>query len=200
MAVSQTGAGYARTTANATTIRLSHVFARILWRAARRANPALAARGLRKTRAIRAVRLIGPISMKYLLDTNTCIRYLNGLSPEVFKGLDHTPETDVCVCSVVKFEPRYGALRSDFVEKTLAQQDKFLSRYLSLLFDDSAQAAASKIRADLTKAGTPIGPYDLLIAAIALTNDLILVTHNTREFNRVTGLKIEDWEKHESSS
>ena len=138
--------------------------------------------------------------MKYLLDTNTCIRYLNGLSPEVFKGLDDTPETDVCVCSVVKFEPRYGALRSDFVEKTLAQQDKFLSRYLSLPFDDSAQAAAAKIRADLTKAGTPIGPYDLLIAAIALTNDLILVTHNTSEFNRVTGLKIEDWEKHESSS
>ncbi|MCI0711363.1 MAG: type II toxin-antitoxin system VapC family toxin [Chloroflexi bacterium] len=132
--------------------------------------------------------------MKYLLDTNTCIRYLNGRSPEVLKRLDETDETDVCVCSVVKFELRYGALRSQARAKNLAQQEKFLNRFVSLPFDETAQLQAAQIRADLSNAGTPIGPYDLLIAAIALANDLILVTHNTREFSRVAGLQIEDWE------
>jgi tRNA(fMet)-specific endonuclease VapC len=132
--------------------------------------------------------------MKYLLDTNTCIRYLNGRSPAVFRRLNDTPEADICVCGVVKFELRFGALRSESVEKTLAQQEKFLSRYKSLPFDDAAHIHAAKIRADLAKAGTPIGPYDLLIAAIALANALIVVTHNTAEFGRVVGLKIEDWE------
>ncbi|MHB8629185.1 MAG: type II toxin-antitoxin system tRNA(fMet)-specific endonuclease VapC [Aggregatilineales bacterium] len=132
--------------------------------------------------------------MKYLLDTNTCIRYLNGRSQAVFQRLNETPEADVCVCSVVKFELRYGALRSEYVEKTLAQQEKFLSRYKSLPFDDAAHVHAAKIRADLARAGTPIGPYDLLITAIALANNLIVITHNTGEFGRVAGLQIEDWE------
>ncbi|MEP7284813.1 MAG: type II toxin-antitoxin system VapC family toxin [Chloroflexota bacterium] len=132
--------------------------------------------------------------MKYLLDTNTCIRYLNGRSPTVFQHLNETLEADVCVCSVVKFELRYGALRSIYVEKTLTQQEKFLTRYKSLPFDDAAHMHAAKIRADLARAGTPIGPYDLLIAAISLANNLIVVTHNTDEFGRVSGLKIEDWE------
>ena len=132
--------------------------------------------------------------MKYLLDTNTCIRYLNGRSPSVFKKLDSLPETDICVCSIVKLELRYGALRSNAIKKNLAQQGKFLDRFVSLPFDDKAQVHAAQIRADLAKAGTPIGPYDLLIAAIALANNLILVTHNTREFKRVADLQIEDWE------
>ncbi len=132
--------------------------------------------------------------MKYLLDTNTCIRYLNGRSLTVFQRLNETPEADVCVCSIVKFELRYGALRSEYVEKTLAQQEKFLSRYKSLHFDDAAHIHAAKIRTDLARAGTPIGPYDLLIAAIGLANNLIVVTHNTNEFGRIAGLKIEDWE------
>ena|SRR5258708_2665476 len=132
--------------------------------------------------------------MKYLLDTNTCIRYLNGRSPMVFQRLNETSETDVCICSVVKFELRYGALRSEYVEKTLAQQEKFLSRYKSLPFDDAAHLHAAKIRADLARIGTPIGPYDLLIAAIALANNLIVITHNADEFGRVAGLQTEDWE------
>jgi tRNA(fMet)-specific endonuclease VapC len=132
--------------------------------------------------------------MKYLLDTNTCIRYLNGRVPLVFQRLNDTPPADVCVCSIVKLELRYGALRSDAVERTLAEQEKFLSPFVSLPFDDGAQRLAAQIRADLARVGAPIGPYDLLIAAIALANDLILVTHNTREFGRVAGLKLEDWE------
>lgn len=132
--------------------------------------------------------------MKYLLDTNTCIRYLNGRSPQVLKRLDALSETDIVLCSVVKMELRYGALRSEHVESTLARQATFLNRFVSLPFDDSAHIHAARIRAELASAGTPIGPNDLLIAAIALAHNLTLVTHNTREFSRVGGLSIEDWE------
>ena len=96
--------------------------------------------------------------MKYLLDTDSCIRYLNGRSPAVFQRLHDVPETDICVCSVVKLELRYGALRSTSPEKTLAQQEKFLSRYESLPFDDAVHIHAAKIRADLANVGTPDWP------------------------------------------
>ena len=110
--------------------------------------------------------------MKYLLDTNVCIRYLNGRSPIVFQRLDSLPETDIGLCSIVKFELRYGTLQNKAGEKTLALREKFLSRFVSLPFDDTAESHAAKIRFVLSQAGTPIGPYDLLIAAIVLTNDL----------------------------
>ena len=132
--------------------------------------------------------------MKYLLDTNTCIRYLNGRSPAVFERLNALSPADVCVCSIVKFELRYGALRSDYVDKTLAEQEKFLKQFVSLPFDDAAHHHAAQIRANLARTGTPVGPYDLLIASIALANELSLVTHNTREFERIAGLQIDDWE------
>jgi len=132
--------------------------------------------------------------MKYLLDTNTCICYLNGRSPQVLKRLDALPETEIVLCSIVKMELRYGALRSQHVESTLAKQSTFLDRFVSLPFDDAAHIHAARIRAELANAGTPIGPNDLLIAAIALANHLTLVTHNTREFSRVMGLQLADWE------
>jgi tRNA(fMet)-specific endonuclease VapC len=132
--------------------------------------------------------------MRYLLDTNTCIQYLNGRSQSVFERLNKTPASEICLCSVVKLELPYGALRSNASEKTLEQQQKFLDRFASLPFDDNAQLYAAQIRAKLAQIGKPIGPYDLLIAAIALSNNLILVTHNVSEFSRVADLKIEDWE------
>jgi len=76
----------------------------------------------------------------------------------------------------------------------LSEQEKFLSRFVSLPFDEAAHIQAAQIRADLARVGTPIGPYDLLIAAIARAHSVILVTHNTREFERVAGLNLEDWE------
>ncbi len=132
--------------------------------------------------------------MKYLLDTNTCIQYLNGRSQSVFDRLNVLSSEDIFLCSIVKLELRYGALRSQVSEKTLAEQAQFTERFISLPFDDNAQQHAAKIRAELARRGTPIGPYDLLIASIALTHNLTLVTHNTREFSRVPDLRIEDWE------
>ncbi len=132
--------------------------------------------------------------MTYLLDTNTCIIYLNNRSTSVKEKLESISRQDISVCSVVKAELFYGAMRSNNPSRTLGIQQKFLNQFFSFPFDDSATLIYARIRADLAKKGTPIGPYDLQIAAIALANNLILVTHNTKEFSRVQGLQIEDWE------
>jgi tRNA(fMet)-specific endonuclease VapC len=132
--------------------------------------------------------------MRYLLDTNVCVVYLNGRSTSVRDRLIATPTEEIAVCSVVKAELFYGAFRSNDPERTLERQQAFLSHFVSLPFEDELALLAGKIRARLASAGTPIGSYDLQIAAIAVAKDLILVTHNTREFERVDGLQIEDWE------
>ncbi len=117
--------------------------------------------------------------MHYLLDTNVCVVYLNGRSPSVRDRLLATPTEEIAVCSVVKAELFYGALRSNNPERTLERQQAFLSRFVSLPFDDEVALLAGRIRANLANAGTPIGSYDLLIGAIALASNLTLVTHNT---------------------
>ncbi|MGB3309369.1 MAG: type II toxin-antitoxin system VapC family toxin [Nodosilinea sp.] len=132
--------------------------------------------------------------MRYLLDTNVCVMYLNGRSASVRDRLLATPVEEIAVCSVVKAELFYGACRSNNPKRTLERQQAFLARFVSLPFEDEAALLAGRIRANLASAGTPIGSYDLQIAAIALTNNLTLVTHNTREFERVDRLQIEDWE------
>lgn len=101
---------------------------------------------------------------------------------------------DVVVCSIVKAEMFFGAAKSATPEQSLAKQLAFFSALLSLPFDDVAATFYAHIRADLQRLVTPIGPNDTQIAAIALAHDLILVTHNTSEFQRVPNLKIEDWE------
>jgi tRNA(fMet)-specific endonuclease VapC len=100
----------------------------------------------------------------------------------------------MAVCSVVKAELFYGAMRSNDPTRTLERQQGFLNRFISLPFDDEAALIFGRIRASLAAAGTPIGAYDLQIAAIALSHNLTLITHNTTEFNRVNGLQLEDWE------
>ena len=132
--------------------------------------------------------------MIYLLDTNSCIGYLNGRSIGVLRRLQALPSQDVAVCSVVKAELFYGSMRSNNPARSLAQQQDFLNRFISLPFDDQSALIYGQIRAQLAASGTPIDPNDLLIASIALANNLILVTHNTREFSRVEGLRLEDWE------
>ena len=132
--------------------------------------------------------------MKRLLDANACIRHLNGKYPRLSHRLLSFASQDIYVCSVVKGELFAGALKSTSPERTIAPQKEFFSNFVSLPFDDSAAAVYGGLRAELERAGTPIGPLDMQIAAIALSNNLILVTHNTREFSRVPGLIIEDWE------
>lgn len=132
--------------------------------------------------------------MRYLLDTNVCVRYLNGRSAAIRQRLRTMVLADITVCSVVKAELFYGAYRSNDLQVTLARQQEFLNLFVSLPFDDEAALVYGEIRAQLAALGTPIGPNDFQIAAIALANNLTLVTHNTREFSRVSGLQLEDWE------
>ena len=132
--------------------------------------------------------------MKYSLDTNTCIRYINGRSSAIRQKLPTVPAWDIVVCSVVRGELAYGAAKSQTPDESAAKQARFLKPYATLSFDDVAAQEYGRIRAYLEKAGTPIGPYDMQIAAIALVHDLIVVTHNVREFGRISELKIEDWE------
>ncbi len=132
--------------------------------------------------------------MTYLLDTNTCIRHLNGTSGSVRRRMESARPSDLALCSVVKAELFYGSLKSARPKRNLKKLVHFLSRFASLPFDDPAARIYGGIRARLEKQGTLIGPNDLLIAAIALASKATLVTHNTREFSRVKGLKLEDWE------
>lgn len=132
--------------------------------------------------------------MRYLLDTNVCVMYLNGRSLLVRQRLRAVDLKVVAVCSVVKAELFYRAWRSTNPEQALAKQQRFLEAFESLPFDDRSAEIAGQIRAQLAALGTPIGSNDLLIAALALANNLTLVTHNTSEFSRIEALLIEDWE------
>ncbi len=133
--------------------------------------------------------------MTYLLDTNVCVRLLNNNNPAVTARLAVEQPENIYLCTVVQMELVYGAYRSANLERNLALLERFFSQFSILHLDEQAARVAGQIRAQLAALGTPIGPYDVQIAAIALVNDLILVTHNTGEFSRVHGLKIEDWEE-----
>ena len=98
------------------------------------------------------------------------------------------------LCAVVKAELLYGASKSHVGEATRLKLELFFRGFTSAPFDDVAAAAYGSIRAELERRGTPIGPNDLMIAAIALANKATLVTHNTREFERIAGLGLVDWE------
>jgi tRNA(fMet)-specific endonuclease VapC len=132
--------------------------------------------------------------LKYLLDTNVCIAYLRGKNALVLNKFPLHSPSDIALCSIVDAELRYGAERSGNPSKEHAQVDAFTVRFVSLPFDSVAARIYREIRHTLEAAGQQIGPYDTMIAAIALAHDLILVTHNTAEFSRVPGLAIEDWE------
>lgn len=132
--------------------------------------------------------------MKYLLDTNACIDHLrNGQRSHVTARLQIASIGSVCLCSVVRAELVYGAHRSQHRDKALYALASFWAGLDSLPLDDQAADICGELRASLAAQGTPIGPNDLMIAAIALSNNLTLVTNNTGEFSRVPNLSIEDW-------
>jgi tRNA(fMet)-specific endonuclease VapC len=132
--------------------------------------------------------------MLYLPDTNVWIHHLNP-APSIAKTKlsSHSP-SQIALCDVVKAELYYGAYKSAKREANLAVLSMLFAGFSSLPFDGEAARISGEIRAILARQGTPIGPYDLQIAAIALANDCVLVTHNVGEFSRIAGLKTEDWE------
>lgn len=137
--------------------------------------------------------------MTYLLDTNTCIQHLRGRSAAITAKLATLSGRDVQLCAVVRGELLYGAARSTDPAHNQALVEYFCARFVSLPFDDRAADMYATIRVALTATGQLIGPNDLLIAAIAVANNTVLVTHNVGEFRRVAGLMLVDWETPPSS-
>jgi tRNA(fMet)-specific endonuclease VapC len=130
----------------------------------------------------------------YLLDTNVCVGILKGTSPSLAERLRFVPRTQVRLSSVVKAELLYGARKSGRIADNLRLLEEFFGTVACLPFDDRCAEEYGLVRTELERAGTPIGPNDVLIAATARAHGAVLVTHNVREFSRVAGLRIEDWE------
>ncbi len=128
----------------------------------------------------------------YVLDTNTLIYYFKGVG-EVGPRLLRTPPRDIGIPSIVVYELEVGIGKSTFPEKRSAQLDTMLSFASILPFGHPEAKVAAEIRLALEIQGQTIGPYDILIAATAVANQAVLVTHNTREFGRIEQLLIEDW-------
>jgi tRNA(fMet)-specific endonuclease VapC len=132
--------------------------------------------------------------MTHLLDTNVCVAFLRGKNTLVRSRFAAHPAADLVVCSVVVGELSVGAIRSARPKSEQAKVDSFLAQYRSLAFDDDAARLYAVIRADLEVRGKLISDFDMAIAAVAIVHDLTVITHNTREFSRVAGLRLEDWE------
>lgn len=130
--------------------------------------------------------------MKYMLDTNMCIYAQKNIS-QVIEKIKNNFQYGVAISSITLAELEFGVQASANIEKNTIALYKFLSIIEILDFDSSAATEYGKIRTDLKGKGTPIGNMDMLIAAHAKSEDLIVVTHNTREFERVEGLQLEDW-------
>lgn len=132
--------------------------------------------------------------MRYLLDTNVCIEVLRGRNGALKERLTQQAFADLTLCAIVWAELQCGARLAQQPEREILRLETAFGRWPRLSFDDSAAGCYGEIRASLQRAGQLIGANDLLIAATAKANDLILVTHNTREFSRVPGLQVEDWQ------
>lgn len=128
----------------------------------------------------------------YLLDTNTLIYFFKGIGDVANILLSKAPK-DILIPSIVLFELEVGIAKSTKPQKRSKQLESLMSRISISSFGPQEAKIAAIVRADLEANGTPIGPYDTLIAGTALSNNATLVTHNTKEFRRVEGLGIEDW-------
>jgi tRNA(fMet)-specific endonuclease VapC len=130
--------------------------------------------------------------MRYLLDANAVIALLNDASSPPARRARQEEPGDVAISAIVAHELFYGAFKSRRATQNVALVDAL--QFAVLEFDGEDARQAGEVRAFLAAKGTPIGPYDVLIAGQALARDMILVTHNKDEFGRVPGLRIEDWQ------
>ena len=129
----------------------------------------------------------------FLLDTNICVFLMKNKYPEATRRLLSHDPSEIAVSSVTVYELAYGAAKSKWPEKNRNSVNMFLAPFTILPFDACDAIMAGRIRQMLEAAGTPIGPYDLQIAAQGLARGLVVVTHNTGEFSRVANLQITDW-------
>lgn len=130
--------------------------------------------------------------MRYLLDTNAAIGLLNDTTSKLAQRARRERPADIAISAIVTHELFYGAFRSRRAAANVALVEAL--QFAVIAFDKEDSRAAGEIRALLADKGTPIGPYDVLIAGQARARNLILVTHNSGEFKRVSGLRCEDWQ------
>lgn len=131
--------------------------------------------------------------MRVLLDTDICSYLLKRTSPELIERVSATKPGELAVSAVTAFELHYGVQRLTDAERWLGVVRAFLDNLDILPFDALAAREAAAVRAELARAGTPIGAYDLLIAGHARAVGSTLVTNNEREFRRVSGLRVANW-------
>ena len=131
--------------------------------------------------------------MRYMLDTNICIYAIKHKPEQVFMRLQEHDPIDICISSVTYAELVHGVEKSKAIEKNRVALALLLANIEIMNFDSLAAESYGKIRADLEKAGTPIGPLDMMIAGHAMALGYTMVTNNTKEFERVKGLKLENW-------
>lgn len=131
--------------------------------------------------------------IRWMLDTNACIAVINQNPPQVRQRLLLTAPDEIAISAIVRYELAYSVCNSQQPARNQANLTHFL-RYVQVLEWGEAQSVvAAQIRCELARQGTPIGHYDTLIAAHARALDVTLISHNTREFGRIDGLRIEDW-------
>jgi tRNA(fMet)-specific endonuclease VapC len=128
----------------------------------------------------------------YVLDTNTLIYFFKGMGNVADTLLSKKPG-DIGIPAIVLYELELGIAKSSAPKKRAMQFEKLIDTVQILVFSTPEAKASAQIRATLEKQGTPIGPYDTLIAGTALANQSTLVTHNTGEFKRIKKLVVEDW-------
>jgi len=131
--------------------------------------------------------------MNYFLDTDICIYCLKNDFPAIKKSLQNSTPDHIKIPSMVRAELLLGALKSTDPKQALRLTEHFLEPYEIVPFAEQEAVTYAKTRCDLEKKGVSIGPNDLIIAAVVLTHQGTLVTHNTKEFNRIPGLLLEDW-------
>ena len=131
--------------------------------------------------------------MKLMLDTNICIAIIKQKPKDILQKFSDYQVGDICISSVTLAELRYGVAKSQYQEKNQAALDEFILPLEVANFDEDAALYYGTLRATLQKQGTPVGSFDTMIGAHALSLNVVLVTNNTREFNRIAGLKLIDW-------
>ena len=131
--------------------------------------------------------------MRYMLDTNICIYAIKHKPEQVFMRLQEHDPIDICISSVTYAELVHGVEKSKAIEKNRVALALLLANIEIMNFDSLAAESYGKIRADLEKAGTPIGSLDMMIAGHAKALGYTVVTNNTKAFERVKGLKLENW-------
>lgn len=131
--------------------------------------------------------------MNYLLDTDTCIYWLKGRPAAVRERLLEVGWDQVCICVITVAELYFGAYNSSRVDENLARVEAFVTLLPNLSLTDASLRKYAELKAMLRKAGQPVADLDLIIASVAISANLILVTNNTRHYARISELQLENW-------